>query len=115
MALTVLKNPIDSFWYDQNLKLTANPYFMSEEGDVYSDIWRFRYKHNGSTTTLDFSWFDLPVFKHEAIATYSKDGYDCPLNAKQYAKLVCLNVISPTVVQAVLPTYQMIAAPFCFL
>ncbi|EIN4361892.1 hypothetical protein LPJ47_001769, partial [Vibrio parahaemolyticus] len=66
MALTVLKNPIDSFWHDQNLKLTVNPFFMSEQGDVYSDIWRFKAKSNGSTTTLDFSWFDLPVFNHEA-------------------------------------------------
>jgi len=115
MALTVLKNPIDSFWHDQNLKLTANPYFMSEQGDVYSDIWRFRDKRNGSTTPLDFSWFDLPVFNHEAIATYLKGGHDFPLNAREYAKLVCLSVISPTSVANALPAYQMMRHLFAFL
>ncbi|TOP10134.1 hypothetical protein CGH22_25395, partial [Vibrio parahaemolyticus] len=88
MAPTVLKNPIDSFWYDQSLKLTANPFFMSDKGDVYSDTWQFKSKRNGNTTTLDFSWYDLPVFNHESISTYLKDGYDSPLNAKEYAKLV---------------------------
>ncbi|PMH36914.1 hypothetical protein BCU69_04000 [Vibrio cyclitrophicus] len=115
MALTVLKNPIDSFWHDQNLKLTANPYFMSEPGDVYSDIWRFRDKLNGSTTTLDFSWFDLPVFNHEAIATYLKDGNDFPLSAKEYAKVVCLSVISPTSTEKALFSYQMMRHLFAFL
>ncbi|CAH1594955.1 conserved hypothetical protein [Vibrio jasicida] len=115
MALTVLKNPIDSFWHDQNLKLTANPYFMSEPGDVYSDIWRFRDKLNGSTTTLDFSWFDLPVFNHEAIATYLKDGNDFPLSAKEYAKVVCLSVISPTSAENALFAYQMMRHLFAFL
>ncbi|MDW1950205.1 MULTISPECIES: hypothetical protein [Vibrio] len=115
MALTVLKNPIDSFWHDQNFKLTANPYFMSEPGDVYSDIWRFRDKRNGSTTTLDFSWFDLPVFNHEAIATYLKDGNDFPLSAKEYAKVVCLSVISPTSAENALLAYQMMRHLFAFL
>ncbi|MCG9702876.1 hypothetical protein L1D19_22685 [Vibrio natriegens] len=115
MALTVLKSPIDSFWYEQNLKLTANPYFMSEPGDVYSDIWRFKDKRNGSTTTLDFSWFDLPVFNHEAIATYLKDGNDFPLSAKEYAKVVCLSVISPTSAENALFAYQMMRHLFAFL
>ncbi|RZV21988.1 hypothetical protein EOJ41_05015 [Vibrio alginolyticus] len=115
MALTVLKNPIDSFWHDQNFKLTANPYFMSEPGDVYSDIWRFRDKCNGSTTTLDFSWFDLPVFNHEAVATYLKDGNDFPLSAKEYAKVVCLSVISPTSAENALLAYQMMRHLFAFL
>ncbi|EGR3113866.1 hypothetical protein CGI03_09425 [Vibrio parahaemolyticus] len=115
MALTVLKNPIDSFWHDQNLKLTVNPFFMSEQGDVYSDIWRFKAKSNCSTTTLDFSWFDLPVFNHEAIATYLKDGHDFPLNAKEYAKLVCLSVISPTSTENALLAYQMMRHLFAFL
>ncbi|HHF3048166.1 TPA: hypothetical protein ACPJ02_003761 [Vibrio alginolyticus] len=115
MALTVLKNPIDSFWHDQNFKLTANPYFMSEPGDVYSDIWRFRDKRNGSTTTLDFSWFDLPVFNHEAIATYLKDGNDFPLSAKEYVKVVCLSVISPTSAENALLAYQMMRHLFAFL
>ncbi|EMV3029134.1 hypothetical protein J7916_07585 [Vibrio parahaemolyticus] len=115
MALTVLKNPIDSFWYDQNLKLTANPFFMSEQGDVYSDIWCLKAKSNGSTTTLDFSWFDLPVFNHEAIATYLKDGYDFPLSAKEYAKLVCLSVVSPASTKNALVAYQMMRHLFAFL
>ncbi|PML49704.1 hypothetical protein BCT76_07660 [Vibrio tasmaniensis] len=115
MALTVLKNPIDSFWYDQNLKLTANPFFISDKGDVYSDTWHFKVKRNGSTTTLDFSWFDLPVFNHEFISTYLKDGYDSPLNAKEYAKLVCLSVINPTSVKYALPAYQMMLHLFAFL
>lgn len=115
MALSVLKNPIDSFWHDQNLKLTANPFFMSEQGDVYSDIWRLKVKSNGSTITLDFSWFDLPVFNHESIATYLKDGYDFPLSAKEYAKVVCLSVISPTNVKVALPAYQMMRHLFAFL
>ncbi|MGR5452256.1 hypothetical protein ACP3V3_21400 [Vibrio sp. PNB22_3_1] len=114
MALTVLKNPIDRFWYDQNLKLAANPFFMRDKGDVYSDAWHFKIKRNGSTTTLDFSWFDLPVFNHEAIATYLKDGYDFPLSAKEYAKVVCLSVISPTSVQNALFAYQMMLHLFAF-
>lgn len=114
MALTVLKSPIDSFWHEQNLKLTANPYFISEQGDVYSDIWRFRDKRDGSVRPLDFSWFDLPVFNHEAIATYLKDGYDFPLNAKEYAKVVCLSVISPTSVVNALFAYQMMLHLFAF-
>lgn len=113
MALTVLKNPIDSFWHEQNLKLNANPFFMTEQGDVYSDIWCFKAKSNG-TTTLDFSWFDLPVFNHEAIATYLKDGYDFPLSAKEYAKVVCLSVISPTSFQNALFAYQMMLHLFAF-
>ncbi|EJV9424504.1 hypothetical protein F0224_12580 [Vibrio coralliilyticus] len=115
MALTVLKSPIDSFWYEQNLKLTANPYFMSEQGEVYSDIWRFKIKSNGSVTPLDFSWFDLPVFNHEAIATYLKDGHDFPLNAKEYAKVVCLSLISPAGAANALPAYQMMLHLFAFL
>ncbi|HGS4658097.1 TPA: hypothetical protein ACMDSL_002042 [Vibrio parahaemolyticus] len=115
MALTVLKSPIDSFWYEQNLKLTANPFFMSEQGDVYSDIWRFKIKSNGNTTTLDFSWFDFPVFNHEAIATYLKDGYDFPLSAKEYAKVVCLSVVSPTSAETALYAYQMMRHLFAFL
>ncbi|MFS1956568.1 hypothetical protein [Vibrio cyclitrophicus] len=115
MAPTVLKNPIDSFWYDQNLKLTANPFFMSEKGDVYSDTWHFKVKQNGSITTLDFSWFDLPVFNHDSVATYLKGGYDYLLNAKEYAKLVCLSVTSPTGAQNVLSAYQMMLHLFAFL
>ncbi|HCG6615641.1 TPA: hypothetical protein NJ225_002163 [Vibrio parahaemolyticus] len=115
MAPTVLKNPIDSFWYDQSLKLTANPFFISDKGDVYSDTWQFKAKRNGSTTTLDFSWFDLPAFNHESISTYLKDGYDSPLNAKEYAKLVCLSVISPTSFEYALPAYQMMLHLFAFL
>ncbi len=115
MALTVLKNPIDSFWHDQNLKLTANPFIMSEQGDVYSDIWRFKTKRNGSTITLDFSWFDLPVFNHEAIATYLKGGHDFPLNAREYAKVVCLSVISPASAENALAAYQMMRHLFAFL
>jgi hypothetical protein len=115
MARTVLKNPIDSFWYDQNLKLTANPFFLSDKGDVYSDTWHFKVKSNDSTTTLDFSWFNLPVFNHEAIATYLKDGYDFPLSAKEYAKLVCLSVINPTRVANALWAYQMMLHLFAFL
>ncbi|PNH99900.1 hypothetical protein [Vibrio diazotrophicus] len=114
MALTVLKNPIDSFWHDQNLKLTANPFFMSDRGDFYSDTWHVK-KGNGSITTLDFSWFDLPVFKHESIATYLKDGYDLPLNAKEYAKLVCQSVISPRNAQSAISAYQMMLHLFAFL
>lgn len=115
MALTVLKNPIDSFWHDQNLKLTANPFFMSNKGDIYSDTWHFKVKQNGSVTTLDFSWFDLPAFNHESIATYLKDGHDLPLNAREYAKLVCLNVTSPTSAHNVLFAYQMMLHLFAFL
>ncbi|EKA7415720.1 hypothetical protein QUO08_002492 [Vibrio parahaemolyticus] len=115
MALTVLKNPIDSFWHDQNLKLTANPFFMNDKGDVYSDTWHFKTKRNGSTTTLDFSWFDLPVFNHEAIATYLKGGHNFPLNAKEYAKLVCLSVISPAGADNALHAYQMKRHLFAFL
>ncbi|EJF7265703.1 hypothetical protein M8475_003563 [Vibrio parahaemolyticus] len=115
MTLTVLKSPIDSFWYEQNLKLTANPFIMSEQGDVYSDIWRFKIKRNGSTTTLDFSWFDLPVFNHEAIATYLKGGHDFPLNAREYAKVVCLSVISPASADRALAAYQMMRHLFAFL
>lgn len=115
MTLTVLLNPIDSFWYDQNLKLTANSYFVNEQGDFYSDTWHFKAKQNGSITTLNFSWFDLPVFNHESVAIYLQDGYDTPLNAKEYAKLVCLSVISPAHTQDVLPAYQMMLHLFSFL
>lgn len=115
MTLTVLKSPIDSFWYEQNLKLTANPFVMSEQGDVYSDIWRFKTKRNGSTTILDFSWFDLPVFNHEAIAIYLKAGHDFPLNAREYAKVVCLSVISPASAENALAAYQMMRHLFAFL
>lgn len=107
MALTVLNNPIDSFWYDQNLKLTANPFFMSDKGSFDSDTWHFKVKKNGSITTLDFSLFDLPLVNHDSIATYLKDGCDSQLNTKEYAKLVCLSVISPASAEYALPTYQM--------
>ncbi|MCS0394882.1 hypothetical protein ND980_21865 [Vibrio diabolicus] len=115
MVLTVLKNPIDSFWYDQNLKLSANPFFMSDKGDVYSDTWHFKVKHKGCVTPLDFSWFDLPVFNHESVATYLKDGYNSPLSAKEYAKLVCLSVISPTRANNALLAYKMMLHVFAFL
>ncbi|YCO04362.1 hypothetical protein ACB087_12590 [Vibrio sp. VNB-15] len=115
MALTVLKNPIDSFWYDLNLKLTANPLFMSNKGDIYSDTWHFKIKRNGSTATLDFSWFDLPVFNHESIATFLKGGYDHPLSAKEYAKLACLIVTTPNSARSTRSTYQMMLHLFSFL
>ncbi|WP_061008876.1 hypothetical protein [Vibrio sp. CUB2] len=114
MALSVLKDPIDSFWYDQNLKLIASAYFMSEHGDLYSDIWHIKSTKNDSATTLDFSWFDLPAFNHESIATYLKDGYDYPLNAKEYAKLVCFSVITPTSTDRVLSAYKMMLHIFAF-
>ncbi|CAH1535334.1 conserved hypothetical protein [Vibrio rotiferianus] len=114
MALSVLKNPIDSFWYDQNLKLNANPFFMGDKADVYSDIWLFKVKRGGCTRTLDFSWFDLPVFNHECIATYSKDGYSSPLSAKEYAKLVCMSVISPANADKALVHYQIMLHLFAF-
>ncbi|MGR5452246.1 hypothetical protein ACP3V3_21330 [Vibrio sp. PNB22_3_1] len=115
MAPIVLKNPVDRFWYDQNLKLAANPFFMRDKGDVYSDAWHFKIKQNGSTTTLDFSWFDLPVFNHGSIASYLNDGHDSPLTAKEYAKLVCLSVISPTRSYSALPAYRMMLHLFAFL
>ncbi|TON22644.1 hypothetical protein CGH62_23320, partial [Vibrio parahaemolyticus] len=43
------------------------------------------------------------------------DGYDSPLNAKEYAKLVCLSVISPTSFEYALPAYQMMLHLFAFL
>ncbi|EHR1107752.1 hypothetical protein KS880_002293 [Vibrio parahaemolyticus] len=115
MAPIVLKNPADRFWYDQNLKLAANPFFMRDKGDVYSDVWHFKDKRRISTTTLDFAWFDLPVFNHGSIASYLNDGHDSPLTAKEYAKLVCLSVISPTNVWNALPAYQMMRHLFAFL
>ncbi|MEZ8472135.1 hypothetical protein AB6D20_009600 [Vibrio splendidus] len=115
MALTVLENPIDSFWYDQNLKLIDNPFFMSDKGDVYSDTWHFKVNKNGSITKLDFSLFDLPVFNHESVATYLKNRYASPLNSKEYAKLVCLSVTNPRGARNVLIAYKMMLHLFAFL
>ncbi|HGS5725218.1 TPA: hypothetical protein ACMDN7_002806 [Vibrio parahaemolyticus] len=113
MALTVLKNPIDNFWHDQNLKLTANPLFLSDKGDVYSDCWQFYVK--GKLHTLDFSRFDLPNFKLESIATYVKDGHEYSLSSKEYAKLVCQSSLTPKSSSRAFAAYQMMLHLFCFL
>ena len=115
MALSALQNQLDDFWHDQNLKLTAHPFFMSDKGDFYSDTWSFDARKNGTVTTLDFSWFDSPAFHFESIATYSKDGRDFALNAKAYAKLVCLTNVSSKKADNVLRAYQMMRHLFAFL
>lgn len=113
MALTVFNNPIDSFWYDQNKKLLANPFFMSERGDHDDNVWHF---YDGrKVTPIDFSVFDLPIFHLDSPAILNKHESECALSSKQYAKLFCSAALTPKSSQAVLPTYHMIMQIFAFL
>lgn len=115
MAIKVFKNVLDDFWHDHNLKLVANPFFLEDCGDFYVDVWCLVFKKNGSVTTLDFSLFDLPAFQLESIAIYFKDGHEYPLNCKEFAKLACLTMLTPTNGNSIKPTYQMMLHLFAFL
>ncbi|MFS1453928.1 hypothetical protein BCT99_022075 [Vibrio lentus] len=114
MTLSVLNCPIDNFWHEKNLKLKANPFFINERGDFYSDVWSFRKKQDGSITPIDFSWFDSPVYSLSSIATYIKDNYEYMLSSKAYAKLACLEMLTPSNIAYVQPTYQMMLHLFAF-
>ncbi|HHG3166096.1 TPA: hypothetical protein ACPVXP_001567 [Vibrio parahaemolyticus] len=113
MALTVFKSPIDSFWYDQNQRLLANPFFMSDRGDYYGDEWYF-YERN-TVTKIDFSVFDLPIFNLDTVATLQKNEGEYSLTSREYAKLFCMAVLTPKSSRAVLPAYQMAMSLFAFL
>ncbi|EAR56575.1 hypothetical protein SKA34_01672 [Photobacterium sp. SKA34] len=114
MALKVFNSPINDFWHDQNLKLLANPFFLAEKGDVYSDTWFFRNK-KGSINPLDFTCFDLPAFKLELVATYCKDGHEYALSSKTFAQLACLSQLTPTRLDSAIVTYQMMRHLMAFL
>lgn len=113
MAVKVFNNPIDSFWNDQNQKLLAHPFFMSQRGDYYGDEWHFVYK-NG-VTKIDFSVFDLPIFNLDSFAILQKNESKCSLSSKQYAKLLCLSSLTPKNPRAVLSVHQMAMHLFAFL
>ncbi|HIF9258720.1 TPA: hypothetical protein ACX6RA_001776 [Photobacterium damselae] len=117
MALTVFNSPINDFWHAQNLKLLATPFFLSEKGDMYSDTWFFRNSksYRGSITLLDFTWFDLPAFKLESIATYCKDGHEYALSSKAFAQLACLSQLTPTRSDGAFATYHMMRHLMAFL
>ncbi|WP_394240457.1 hypothetical protein [Vibrio astriarenae] len=113
MALKALNNPLDFFLHDQNQKLLANPFFMSERGDFYADVWHFA---NGKKiTSVDFSVFDLPIFKLESPAILRKSEEVYTLSSKEYAKLFCSVVLTPKTTQALLPSYQMVMQIFAYL
>lgn len=112
MALTVLNNPIDSFWHDQNQKLLANPFFISDRGDYYCDEWYFY--ERGGVTKIDFSVFDSLIFNFDTLATLQKNGAECSLTSKEYAKLFCMAVLTTKSSRAVLPAYQMAMHLFAF-
>ncbi|WP_318518256.1 hypothetical protein [Photobacterium leiognathi] len=114
MALTVFNSPINDFWHDQNLKLLANPFFNEEKGDMYSNTWFFL-NNQDSITPLDFTWFDLPAFKLESIATYCKDGHEYSLSSKAFAQLACLSQLTPTHSNKAIATYHMMRHLVAFL
>lgn len=113
MALTVFNNPVDYFWHDQNQKLLANPLFMGELGDYYDDVWHFSY--GNKITPIDFSVFDLPIFKLESPAILKKNESECALSSKEYAKLFCSAALTPRSSQGVQPVYQMAMQIFAYL
>ncbi|WP_286296029.1 hypothetical protein [Vibrio apostichopi] len=114
MTLSVLNYQIDNFWHEKNLKLKANPFFINERGDFYSDVWSFSAKQYGNITTIDFSWFDSPEYSLSSIATYIKDNCEYLLSSKAYAKLACLEMLTPSNIAYVQPTYQMMLHLFAF-
>lgn len=106
MTLRVIKNPIDSFWFDQNQKLLAHPFFMSERSDFYGDVWHF--SDGRGITSVDFSVFDSPIFNIDSPARLKKNESECILSCKEYAKLFCMAVLTPKSSRSVLPAYQMV-------
>lgn len=114
MALKVLNDPIDFFWHDQNLKLLANPFFMREKGDYFSDEWFFR-DRRGSVMKIDFSVFDLPIFNLDFPSTIKKNEIERPLSSKEYVKLLCLTIVTPKNLYAIKPAYLMMMQLFAFL
>ncbi|HIF5592459.1 TPA: hypothetical protein ACX3CX_001632 [Vibrio parahaemolyticus] len=113
MVLTVLNNQIDSLWHDQNQKLLANQFFMSERGDYYADVWYF--SDGKRITPIDFSVFDLPIFNLDSPAIFKKNESECVLSSKEYAKLFCSGVLTPKSSQSVQPAYQMVMQIFAYL
>ncbi|WP_050645510.1 hypothetical protein [Vibrio coralliirubri] len=113
MALLMLNNSIDSFWYDQDQKLLANPFFIGKFGHG-EDEWHFRDKR-GSVTKIDFSVFDLPAFKVESTVTFKKDDRTWVLSSKEYAKVLCLILLTPKSLRFLLPAYQMTMHILAFL
>lgn len=115
MKLAVLNNPINFFWHEQNQKLVASRFFMSEHGDFFSDIWDLKVKIGGGITSIDFSWFDSPAFQLDGIAIYTKGEHEYSLSCKEFAKLTCIIVLSDMGAYAVLPTYKMMLHIFSFI
>ena len=113
MALAILKNEVDSLREEQNQKLLANHFFISERGDYYTDVWYFSGKNK--ITKIDFSVFDLSIFSLDSSATIHNNGNESELNSKEYAKLLCSVVLTHRSYQAVQTTYQMLMHIFAFL
>lgn len=113
MAIKALNSGVEFFWHDQNQKLLANPFFMSERGDFYADVWHF--ENEKKITSVDFSVFDLPIFRQESPAILRKKEEVYTLSSKEYAKLFCSVVLTPKTTQALLPSYQMVMQIFAYL
>lgn len=94
------------FWVDQNNKLLSNSLFLSERGDIFSDILYF--KHRQGVTALDFSVFEKSHIMNAGEITLTTKEQTHKLCLKDYAKLVVVSSISQKNVSQARVAYSML-------
>ncbi len=114
MSLNFLSTELEVFWEDQNQKLLAHPAFLKQSGNLFDDILCFK-DAKGFVSRLDFSLFELPIFKLNNVALIKIKGNVYPLSLKEYVKLFILSSISPKTAYPVVATYKVLMHVCAFL
>ncbi|HCH5266173.1 TPA: hypothetical protein NKY76_002887 [Vibrio parahaemolyticus] len=114
MSLNVLSTELEGFLEDQNQKLLSHPAFLKENGNFFDDVFCFK-DTKGSVSRLDFSIFDLPLFKINNVASINVKGNIYSLSLKEYIKLFVLSSISPKASYPVVATYKVLMHVCAFL
>ncbi len=114
MSLNFLSTELEVFWEDQNQKLLAHPAFLKQSGNLFDDILCFK-DTKGFVSRLDFSLFELPIFKLNNVALIKIKGNVYPLSLKEYVKLFILSSISPKTAYPVVATYKVLMHVCAFL
>ncbi|MDO6444186.1 hypothetical protein Q4493_00210 [Colwellia sp. 1_MG-2023] len=114
MKLYQVQSELSEFWKDQNKKLLANDAFISERGNLFSDVLYFKHPSKGAIE-LNFSIFDMPLLKDENIATVTLKVGCYSLSIKEYAKLAVINSIMPRSLGALYGVYGILVHMAYFL
>lgn len=104
-----LSTPLIEFWNELNDKLLANPKFLGDLGDVYSDVLYFLHPRGTNKSILDFTVFDAPSLKADRIATITLDGIEYHLSSKEYAKIAVVLLIDQRNSRSAKSTFNMLS------